>query len=880
MNKHFTDLLKACSVLPALVIMPAMGAYTLKGKDYNLNDSFPDGKVNKGFSLSENAKATFSVKNIDITTAGTDSGINTPNGTSVDFGGKETESITINAVGGRGINATHGGVAKLEADTITIDSHNTDIQKGEAIYIASYDDGNSSVELIGKTISLHSDNSTYGIRVYGVKKGADNSGVLDITATENLTVSTDADGSTALHAQEGAYVNIDAANSEFKGKGIGISVFSGSEFHLAGNTTIDAGQEMGRALATRGGSLTEINKAGTGTVKIDGNIDFNYYEDNSNDDIDANVDLTLSGTDSYWNGNTVTSYAFKKDSSKDESYVHAMSVTGMKLTLKDGATWNAAKIEDKSGIIDAKGQNTGVYYIALNNLDISNGTVNIKDDERGITVDVANVSDATFNGGDLHINEQLNVNGGTNVFASNIIGENGNAKLNVANGAVMNIGDAYIDLASINLDGTMIANLTDRKNPIINAGAFTGGGDLSLVSKSEGEYVIFGDKTFANTDVEIFSSLYEWDWTDADKTTIKISKKSVDDIAADNNLSHAAAQTVMNLTNSSSEKLNDFGVLVQEHLSMGDSAGVEHAHRAINPTDAAAIQSVAGHVQGTVTKLAAGRMALPASVGRAGGDVNATAGGVWAQGLINRSRLMHQFNGYTRGVGAGIDGTLNRVFTIGAGYAFNHSDIDLRSRDTDIDSNTVFVYGQYKPNAWYANAVLNYTQSKYEENGNALGIAVESDYKINSYGAQIATGYDFINGITPEAGLRYIHVSGDTYTNSLGIRNKIDDADYLTAVLGAKYATRIDVTEELALRPELRAAVKYDIVSDDTSSVVTMPGIDAYGIRGDRLNRTAGEFGVGMGLVWRALDIALIYDIDVRKDYTSQTGMIKARYNF
>jgi len=175
---------------------------------------------------------------------------------------------------------------------------------------------------------------------------------------------------------------------------------------------------------------------------------------------------------------------------------------------------------------------------------------------------------------------------------------------------------------------------------------------------------------------------------------------------------------------------------------------------------------------------------------------------------------------------------------------------------------------------------LNYTMADYSEKGSSMGTPVTADYDGDSFGGTVATGYDFASGITPELGLRYLHVNGENYKNSLGIKNKLDSADYLTATLGTKYGFNINATKDMLFRPELRYAVKYDFLSDKSSATVAMPGVAAYTIDGDRLSRIGGEFGIGLGMKYKTLDLSINYDIDVREDYTSQTGMLKFRYNF
>jgi outer membrane autotransporter protein len=201
-------------------------------------------------------------------------------------------------------------------------------------------------------------------------------------------------------------------------------------------------------------------------------------------------------------------------------------------------------------------------------------------------------------------------------------------------------------------------------------------------------------------------------------------------------------------------------------------------------------------------------------------------------------------------------------------------------RDTDVGSNTVFVYGQYKPTAWYMNAMLNYTMSDYVEKSDVLGTLVESDYDVNAFGGAIMTGYDFAGGITPEMGVRYMHISADEYKNSLDIKSKLDDVDYLTGMLGAKYAFDYRVSRWFALRPELRGAAKFDVISDENVATINMPGINAYVLDGKRLARMGAEFGAGLVMKYNDFSLALNYDIELREDYTSQTGRVRARLVF
>lgn len=474
-------------------------------------------------------------------------------------------------------------------------------------------------------------------------------------------------------------------------------------------------------------------------------------------------------------------------------------------------------------------------------------------------------------------------NNGTVVFAEDSVttmdgGIKGNGSVNIEEGATLNLGTASIVQGSMDLSGILNATLKSEDDfAWFNIStSFGGDGILNLDLRGEGEYTIFEGEIFDNENITISSTIFDYEWND-DFDTITVTMKSVEDIAGDNGLTSDTAQTIANLVTSTSGKLNDFADLIQDGLAAGNTDAVEHAHKAIHPETESVVQSVSTSVQNAIANLAAGRMA--GLMGRSGGAAPAH-NGVWVEGMYNKSKQNDAFNGYTRGIVAGVDTQIMRGLMLGAGYSYAHSDISAIARNTEIDSNTIFVYGQYKPTAWYMNAMANYTMSDYSEKSDVLGVAVKSDFDVDALGAAVMTGYDFAGGITPELGLRYMHISADEYKNSLGVKSKLGDSDYLTAVLGTKYAFDYRIARGFTLRPELRYAVKWDIVSDKSVATITMPGVNSYVLDGNRLSRIGAEFGGGLVMKYGDLSLALNYDIEVREGYTSQTGRVRARMLF
>ena len=481
-------------------------------------------------------------------------------------------------------------------------------------------------------------------------------------------------------------------------------------------------------------------------------------------------------------------------------------------------------------------------------------------------------------GNDIHNLGKLTVSNGTTTIDGGITGD---GALTIADGATLNIGTTTVQQKELTLDGTVGATIVGANNyGKLLAETYKGSGKVSLNVATTGTYNIFGENANEYTVVDA-GAIY--DVTKGDNGAITIATKKVEEIAKETGLTDIAANTVAALANVDNDLANIASLNVQQALRNGDTDYIETESAKANPVDKPVVQSVAQSVQGAVMTLAANRMAGAPSagtMGHSGGDLSDADYGVWAQGMFNKSKFNGQFNGYTRGVSAGFDALIDKQYTIGLGYAFGHSDVHANGgRDTEIDSNSIFAYAQYKPSEWFVNAALNYTMSKYTETVDAFGVRLKSDYDTDAFGGQVMTGYDFASGLTPEIGLRYLHVTQDSYNNGLNHVSS-DDTDFLTGIAGMKYRFAIENDSVINWFPELRAAATYDFVSDRAMSTVTMPGAASYVVDGDRLSRFGGEFGIGLTAEYNGLEISLVYDLNLHKDYTSQTGMAKFRYEF
>ena len=297
----------------------------------------------------------------------------------------------------------------------------------------------------------------------------------------------------------------------------------------------------------------------------------------------------------------------------------------------------------------------------------------------------------------------------------------------------------------------------------------------------------------------------------------------------------------------------------------------------------------ANQVFGAVSTRLTGGSISTGGEGMASGDNIFKRGAMWVQGLFNKSKLddtskAKGFDADSNGIAFGAEKFVTDDTKVGIGYAYTTTDIDGFMRDTDVDTHTAILYGEYKPSNWYVNGIATYGWSDYEESKSVAGVGVKADYDVETFGLQAMTGYDMQVkglGITPEAGLRYVHIKQDAYKDSADQRVSANDSDILTGVIGAKVSKNFELSNGMNIKPEARIAATYDLFNDDVNSVVTLANGSAYAVEGEALDRFGMEFGAGVTAeVNDSVELSLGYEGKFRQDYQDHTGLINAKYKF
>ena len=445
-----------------------------------------------------------------------------------------------------------------------------------------------------------------------------------------------------------------------------------------------------------------------------------------------------------------------------------------------------------------------------------------------------------------------------------------------------NATDGYVNGANqnINLNVTM-------ENGLVKKGETT---DLTLLTATNGFDGDFND-------VNVSNNRYEFERTEAGKFKVT-GTATGEDIAKDAGGSMNNAKTAAAWVDGDSFKAGTQAAAVASSLNeLSQKAGSEQAYldalTAVAPEVAPMVQQTqvetANQVFGAVSSRLSGGSVASAANGMSSGDSIFKRGAMWVQGLFNKSKLddtskAKGFDAKTNGVAFGFEKFVADDVKAGVGYAYSKTDVDGFMRNTDVDTHTAMVYGEYKPSNWYVNGIATYSWSDYSEKKNVAGNQVKADYDVDTIGLQAMTGYDMnVKGVnvTPETGLRYVHISQDGYKDSAGQRVTTDDADILTGVIGAKASKDFALENGMNLRPEARLAMTYDLMNDDNNSVVTLANGSAYQVNGEALDRFGIEFGAGLTTdVNDNVELSVGYEGKFREDYQDHTGLFNAKYKF
>lgn len=795
----------------------------------------------------------------------------------------ENSSVTIK---NGTINLTEARIAKGEEDTDTTGDVNISggkITLNNQAYIEMYDTNTGSVNLSGGELNIN-DNS--GILLDGANNFTMTGGTLTATSNGNS-------------ADTGVFVKGDGADVNIQGGDINLTdsrIYKGNDTATSGDINISGGN-----ITLNKNAYIEMRKENTGNVNMTGGklvMNENsglLLNTNDNQEIDGNaIKFIVNGDDATIIANGNNQISGDIDFTKGTITV----ANGASLTSGDIAMKSENAKIDLSDKLDANVSGSG-------NLCFKNSAANISGNVTGsnLTFEADHSLSKAISGTISNITA-LNVSKGTLTYDKNA---SSIGNVSVAGGAGLDIGTnkltaTTVDFADNSTLGLKVASADNYGQ--INANTIKIGNDTTMKVTLDSGVVANGE----TKDFNFLQGTVTGDFTNkiANNNRYDISFEngsfkitgtaSASDVVADaggsaTNAATAEAWDTLTSSSTASPKAKAVASVLSD-LSQSNEQAYVAALTAVAPEVAPMVQKTqtetANQVFGAVsTRLTGGSISTGAQ-GMSSGD-NIKRGAMWVQGMFNKSKLddtskAKGFDADSSGIAFGAEKFVTDDTKVGIGYAYTNTDIDGFMRSTNVDTHTAIVYGEHKPSNWYVNGIATYGWSDYEENKSVAGVGVKADYDVETFGLQAMTGYDMnINGfvLTPETGLRYVHIKQDAYKDSADQKVSGNDSDILTGVIGAKVSKNFELSNGMNIKPEARIAATYDLMNDDVNSVVTLANGSAYTVDGETLDRFGMEFGAGVTAeVNDNVELSLGYEGKFREDYQDHTGLINAKYKF
>lgn len=762
------------------------------------------------------------------------------------------------------------GIVNVLKDALgIIASRETNVAEGGAVVVAS----DATLNLIqdmnrGAAADQEptGDNAKFNVAGSLVNNGTINAEKTDITINGAALASAGDDDSYAEQTAGGVYVSNNATlNGNLTLTGVNSPAGGDSENKIAamlkaapraefsGNNTVNGNIEntLGVITVNKGAAVNmgEGNSVtNNGYIDLAGSLNGNINNNGSITVLDSGAHMTsFTGGELNISANTSASSLVSEESTANEIYVNAGSALNLdseNLKTSQLTTYGTTKL-GVDYAANAKVGKGGKLDLASNTL---TGDVALWDNST-LSFNVDNIEEAKGGKVDGSIKTNLTAEGSATI--NPIIGiDAGEGSYAFANDILAEAGTAELNENSLKLS---------QNNTLYKVAFGEDGKSFNVAKKDSGE---------------VASSVISAGGTASDANTINAWVGG----------------------NSDASSLSGASRTVAEHLhtlAQTDQASMVNAAKALAPETAAMVQSnvteTAHQVFSAVgTRLSGGTLSTGGE-GMSSGDSIFKRGAMWIQGLFNHAEAddtnkAKGFDADSEGIAFGAEKYINDNTKIGIGYAYTTSDIDGFMRTTDVDTHTAIAYGEYKPSDWYVNAIATYGWSDYSEDKNVAGLPVKADYDVNSIGLQAMTGYDLDlcgTTLTPEAGLRYVNIRQDSYTDTAGQRVSENTSDILTGVIGAKVKKNFALENGMNLRPEARLAMTYDMFNDANNSVVTLANGAGYTVNGEALDRLGFEAGVGLTAdVNDNVELSLGYEGRFRDNYEDHTGLFNAKYKF
>lgn len=320
---------------------------------------------------------------------------------------------------------------------------------------------------------------------------------------------------------------------------------------------------------------------------------------------------------------------------------------------------------------------------------------------------------------------------------------------------------------------------------------------------------------------------------------------------------------------------------------------------AVSPTVDMGAVSAATSVAAGASNVISGRLAGVRGMGAAADEM---PNSVWVQGFggfANQDERdgVEGYDANTVGVAVGSDMEVaGGKGIVGAALSYGRTNVDSDNAaraETDVDSYQVSLYGDYDigSNA-YVEGVASYAWNSNDMKRHATSATTQNaDYDSSLWNARAEVGRSYDAGadgltLTPNVSANYWHYDADGYTETgTGALLTVGDSDMDALELGLGLDAKWSMMNEdgSKLEPVVRVGYSYDAIGDNLEVTSNFVGSAATTFDTEGADPARHTFSVGAGVDFYSADnwqVKADYDFNIKSDYTSHTGMVRAGYRF
>jgi outer membrane autotransporter protein len=356
----------------------------------------------------------------------------------------------------------------------------------------------------------------------------------------------------------------------------------------------------------------------------------------------------------------------------------------------------------------------------------------------------------------------------------------------------------------------------------------------------------------------------------------------------------SAAALFSNFSNSTSiDFLNYLAAEAAQGFPEVAGEAVIRLAQAANPTSEVVINTINNYQSGIVNT-------------RVNNITNVSAGdkflheyGIWVEPFYNKS--VQKIRGFAPGYDAkavggsvGVDVKLSEDLMLGiAGTIINnkmsYKDVKIGDKST-IDTILLSLYGRYEiNNDWFSTGMVSIGNNKVKNSKPRLSQAgnqiAYSKYNTNSYGAEIACGYNYqiMPGalLTPILGAKYSRFGANKYQetgSSMNINMSKKSYNKLEAIFGGN----LIIPQQFGaynLLPEIHGFVNCDLINKAPQTLVNIEGLGTTfePFANQKPQRAIYNIGGSLGANTKSIEYQLGYDLRLAKKFTSHQVALKLR---